>query len=108
MDKISGQFDGTDLPLEDVAWALENGKQRYLGYQQFLLESNRDSAKWTMLSGVAMVGIVLLLVTTMGWSSAPRQNGMIYTGFIVGVGAFLYGAYCWLTASPEGVRRDLD
>lgn len=108
MDQIRGQFEGTDLPPEDVAWALENGKQRYLGYQRFLLEANRDSAKWTMLGGLVMFGIVSLLLTTMGWSSAGRQNGMIYIGFIVGAGGFLYGVYCWLNAAPDGVRNDLD
>lgn len=101
MDQIRGQFEGTDLPPEDVAWALENGKQRYLGYQRFLRESNRDIAKWPMLGGLGLLAIVWFFLTTMGWSTAGRQNGMIYMGFIAGAGGFLYGAYCWINATPN-------
>jgi hypothetical protein len=108
IDQIRGQFDNIDLAPEDVAWVLENGKQRYLGYQQFLLESNREDAKWFIVGGLALFVIAFSVVSVMGWSMAPRQNGMIYTCFALGVGAFFYGIYCWITAKPEGVRTDLD
>lgn len=108
MDQIKGQFKDVDLSPNDKAWILESGKQRYLGYQEFLLESNRNDAKWFVISGVGMIVLFYLFVSFMGWSSAPRQNGKIYFGYIFGIGAIIYGAYCWITAAPDDVREDLD
>jgi len=79
-----------------------------LGYQQLLLQSNRDDAKWSIVIGVALILMYYILITAMGWSTAPRQNGRFYLGFTIGIGAILYGAYCWITAAPEGFREDLD
>lgn len=108
MDQIRSHLKGVDLSSNDTAWVLENGKQRYLGYQKFLLESNRNDAKWFILGGIAFLVVCYLFVSIMGWSTAPRLNGKIYFGYMVGIGSVIYGAYCWLTAAPDGVREDLD
>jgi len=107
MTAICSQFENSGLPQTDIDWIIENGKERYFGYQRYRRDVNRGSAKSFMFGGIVMVGIAILVLASVGSPSAGRHVGMLNFAILGGIGAILYGVYCWLTAEPKDVRTDL-
>jgi hypothetical protein len=107
-EQIMGQFERIGADPNEAQWLWDTGKQRYLGYQQHRLKVNRETGRSFVLGGLSVAGLASLIIFLAGWPTAGRQVGMAYTGLIGGTGAFIYGAYIWLTAQPTDTRSDLD
>ena len=109
IDSIKAQFERViDATPEDVSWILDRAKARYIGYFESYKMSNRDSAKWMLWAGPALALAAIVLISTLGWSTAGRQNGLVIWTILVGIGLFGYGVWCWIDAEPEGRRSDID
>ena len=109
IDTIKHQFDDiTGADPNEISWAFDEGKRRYLSYYDFRKQTNRSDAKSPMLIGVALLVMVLLILGNFGWSTAGRQNGKAILAVILGVGAISYGVWIWISAEFDGRRKDLD
>jgi hypothetical protein len=108
IDTIKNQFDdiaGADP--HEILWALEEGKQRYVGYYDFRKQSNRADSNTPILIGVGLLVMVLFILGSFGWSTAGRHNGKAIIAIIAGVGAVGYGVWIRISAEFDGRRRDL-
>lgn len=108
LSEVRSRFEDRDLTDDEIDWIVANGKERYQGYNDHLRAINRGTARSFVLGGLALLIGPYLFVEIFGEPNAGRQIGMLGFAKIAGIGALLYGAYCWVTADPEGVRSDLD
>jgi len=89
-EKIKNQFSNMDTDADEVAWVIETGRLRYLGYQRHLQYNNKSEAKIAIFVGLGLLVLLAISLSVVGIPTFGRGRGIALSTALLGLGAIGY------------------
>lgn len=98
-ENITPSLIGHDVKPDEISEIIKISKERTTTANYVYRQMTRKSALIYMAGGAGL--LALMWIATSGGSEMPhgRFAGRAVIGFIIGAGAFLYGAWRWIDPS---------
>lgn len=106
-EKIKNQFSNDDADPEEVAWVMETGRLRYLGYQKHHQDNNKRDAKSAIFVGLGILALLAIYLSVAGFPTFGRLRGRLVLVALLGLGGVGYGLWILITSKPKGFRTDI-